>query len=101
MKLVPHLARQLLARYPAKPVIHTFIDARLQDFIENTVSNEVMMYRGMGVGNAAVVLVDNRKHAVIAYVGSAGFLENQYQGQVDGAAHFRSPGSALKPFCTR
>ncbi len=97
-KLVPHLARLLAARYPAKPVIHTFIDVRLQDFIENTVSNEVMMYRGMGVGNAAVVLVDNRKHAVVAYVGSAGFLENQYQGQVDGAASLRSPGSALKPF---
>jgi len=97
-KQVPHLARLLAGKYPSKPVIQTFINPGLQDFIENTLRNEVMMYRGMGVGNAAVVLVDNRKHAVVAYVGSAGFHENQYQGQVDGAASLRSPGSALKPF---
>ncbi len=97
-KQVPHLARLLTRMYPACPVINTFINPGIQNFVENTISNEVNMYRGMGVGNAAVVLIDNRTHAVIAYVGSAGFMENQYQGQVDGASSLRSPGSALKPF---
>jgi len=97
-KQLPHLSRLLTRLYPGKPVIHTFIDPGIQDFIENTVRNEVNMYRGRGVGNAAVVLIDNRNHSVVAYVGSAGFLENQFQGQVDGASALRSPGSALKPF---
>ncbi len=88
----------LSKQYPEKPVIQTFIDIRMQDFIENTLSNEVNIYRGRGVGNTAVVLIDNRKHEIVAYVGSAGFTENQFQGQVDGASSLRSPGSALKPF---
>lgn len=97
-KLVPHLARMLTWMYPDSPVISTFINPGIQDFVENTVSNEVNMYRSMGVGNAAIVLIDNRTHAVVAYVGSAGFDETRFQGQVDGASSLRSPGSALKPF---
>ena len=97
-KEVPHLARLLAQKYPSEAIIRTFINPRIQDFVENTVSNEVAQYRGMGVGNAAVVLIDNHTHTVIAYTGSAGFMENQFQGQVDGASALRSPGSALKPF---
>lgn len=97
-KQIPHLARLLARMYPDKPVILTYINPRLQDYAENTLRSEVSMYRAMGVGNAAMVLIDNHKHAVVAYVGSAGFMDNQYQGQVDGAAALRSPGSALKPF---
>lgn len=97
-KQIPHLARMLARNFPDEPLVSTFINPRFQDFVENILSNQVKMYRGMGVGNAAVVLVDNRKHAVVAYAGSAGFAESRYQGQVDGASSLRSPGSALKPF---
>lgn len=97
-KQIPHLARLLSNLYPEKPIIQTYIDPRIQDFVENAVSNEVNMYRGIGVSNAAVVLIDNRAHTVTAYVGSAGFSDSQFQGQVDGASSLRSPGSALKPF---
>lgn len=97
-KQIPHLARLLSGIYPDNPVIKTFINPRLQDYTENTLGNEVNSYRGMGVGNAAVILIDNHTHTLVAYVGSAGFNENQFQGQVDGASALRSPGSALKPF---
>ena len=97
-KQIPHLARLLSRMHPDEAVIHSFIDPRLQDFVENTLINEVNKYRGMGVGNASMVLIDNHTHAVIAYAGSAGFTESQFQGQVDGASALRSPGSALKPF---
>lgn len=97
-KQIPHLARLLSKTNPENPVVQTFIDSRIQDFVENTLTNEVKMFRGVGVGNAAVVLIDNRTHAVVAYVGSSGFSESQFQGQVDGASSLRSPGSALKPF---
>ncbi len=97
-KQIPHFARLISAMHPGETVIKTFINLRIQDFIENTLINTVNMYRGLGVGNAAVVLIDNHTHTVVAYAGSAGFSESQFQGQVDGAAALRSPGSALKPF---
>lgn len=97
-KQIPHLARLLSTLHPDKPVITTYIIQRIQDYAENTVMEQVNMYRGMGVGNAAVILIDNHTHAVIAYVGSAGFSDNRFQGQVNGASALRSPGSALKPF---
>ncbi len=95
---VPHLARNLASKYPTQVIIKTFIDQNKQDFIENTLRNDVNMFRGMGVGNAAVVVIDNKTHAVVAYVGSAGFNDFAFQGQVDGVIALRSPGSALKPF---
>ncbi|MEI8047824.1 MAG: penicillin-binding protein 1C, partial [Bacteroidota bacterium] len=97
-KQIAHFARLLSTMHPGETVIKTFINPGIQDFIENTLSNTVNMYRGLGVGNAAVVLIDNHTHSVVAYAGSAGFSENRFQGQVDGAAALRSPGSALKPF---
>jgi len=97
-KQIPHLSRMLIRMNPDESVIKTFINQGIQDFVENTLINEVNMYRGMGVGNAALVLIDNHNHSVIAYAGSAGFTETIFQGQVDGAASLRSPGSALKPF---
>jgi penicillin-binding protein 1C len=97
-KQIPHFARLLSQKYSSEPVIHTFINPRIQDFVENTLTNEIAQYRGMGVGNAAVVLIDNKTHAIVSYAGSAGFMEIQFQGEVDGASSLRSPGSALKPF---
>jgi penicillin-binding protein 1C len=97
-KQIAHFARLLSAKHPGETVIKTYINPRIQDFIENTLSNTVNMYRGLGVGNSAIVLIDNHTHAVVAYAGSAGFSESRFQGQVDGAAALRSPGSALKPF---
>lgn len=54
--------------------------------------------RDEGIGNAAVVVIENRTHAVRALVGSAGFQETFFKGQVNGALARRSPGSTLKPF---
>ena len=54
--------------------------------------------RDQGIGNAAVVVIDNQTRAVRALVGSAGFRDTYFQGQVNGAMARRSPGSTLKPF---
>ena len=49
------------------------------------------------INNAAVVVIDNKTHNVIAYVGSADFNDTTDGGQVNGAAAVRQPGSTLKP----
>ena len=43
-------------------------------------------------------MVDYKTAEVLAAVGSADFFNEKIDGQVDGTAALRSPGSALKPF---
>ena len=54
--------------------------------------------RDQGIGNAAVVVIDNQTRGVRALVGSSGYRDTYFQGQVNGAVARRSPGSTLKPF---
>jgi len=51
-----------------------------------------------GITNAAAIVVDVPRAAVVARVGSAGFADTPGGGQVDSCRAPRSPGSALKPF---
>jgi penicillin-binding protein 1C len=44
-----------------------------------------------------VIVLDNRTHRVVSYVGSADFHDSADGGQVNGAAAVREPGSTLKP----
>ena len=43
------------------------------------------------------MVIDNKTHKVISYVGSASFTDTTDGGQVNGAAAIRQPGSTLKP----
>lgn len=95
---IPHLARLLTQRYPEDAIFHTYINPRYQDFVENLLSETMRSYRGLGIGNSAVIVLDNHRHTAIAYAGSASFDEAQYAGQVDGVQALRSPGSTLKPW---
>ena len=94
----PHVAQVALDRFPGEARIATTIDARVQRTAEEQVAGRIADLRRQGVGNAAVVVIENGSRAVRAMVGSAGFGEISFQGQVNGATARRSPGSALKPF---
>ena len=43
------------------------------------------------------MVIDNKTHKVVSYVGSAEFSDTTDGGQVNGAAAVRQPGSTLKP----
>ncbi|HVG06924.1 MAG TPA: penicillin-binding protein 1C [Thermoanaerobaculia bacterium] len=94
----PHLSEQVKALLPGEPRIRTTIDRRLQTIAEEQVVHRIRELRDQGIGNAAVVVIENGTHAVRALVGSAGFRETYFKGQVNGALARRSPGSTLKPF---
>ncbi|AKU90474.1 Multimodular transpeptidase-transglycosylase [Vulgatibacter incomptus] len=99
----PHLIAALSGRLPAMGLgravrIQTTIDPALQADVEAMVRDEVAALAGHNVGQAAVVVVDNASGEVLAYVGSADFLDEERQGQNDGVRALRQPGSALKPF---
>jgi penicillin-binding protein 1C len=94
----PHFSEQVAALFPGETRIRTTLDRRLQSVAEENVANRIRELRNQGIGNAAVVVIENETRAVRALVGSAGFQESYFKGQVNGAIARRSPGSTLKPF---
>jgi len=90
----PHLAQELAAKAAPGGVIATSIDGHLQRALETLARREVERFDDDA--GLAVVVVENRSRAVLAYLGSADFFGRS--GQIDLARAKRSPGSALKPF---
>ncbi|WP_233636126.1 penicillin-binding protein 1C [Hymenobacter setariae] len=95
--LAPHLARRLVQAQPGTPLIHSTLRPATQAKAEDLARNYVRRLATLGISQAAVLVVNNRTHAVEAYVGSADFGDQGSSGQVDGVRAVRSPGSTLKP----
>lgn len=94
----PHLARKLHESTPRRQVrVRSTVDARTQELTARRVGLRMAELRALGIGNAAAVVIDNESRSLRALVGSAGFFEAEFQGQVDAALARRSPGSTLKP----
>lgn len=98
----PHLVDRILAERSWHPLtgpdLETTLDPRLQRLLEERVRNHLQRERDHGLRNAAVMLVDTRDMGVRALVGSADYFDADIDGQVNGTAAKRSPGSTLKPF---
>jgi penicillin-binding protein 1C len=94
----PHLAEMATRRMTDRTRIRSALDRDLQHIAEEQVARRIAELRTTGIGNAAVVVIENETRAVRVLVGSAGFDEAAWQGQVNGAVARRSPGSTLKPF---
>jgi len=93
--LVPHLSYKLKMR--GADVVHTNIMMNTQVKTEKLVENYVRALRLKNIKNAAVLVINNKTHKVITYVGSSDFHDTTDGGQVNGAAAIREPGSTLKP----
>ncbi len=97
----PHLVDALVRALPAlgldaAAAVETTIDPALQRDVEELVRTELASEPRLA--NGAVIVVDNASGEVLAYVGSADFLDVSSEGQNDGVRALRQPGSALKPF---
>lgn len=92
---IPHLAYKL--KKQGGDIIRTTIDLNTQLKTEKLVEDYVRAQRLKNIRNASVVIIDNKTHKVISYVGSSGFWDTTDGGQVNGAAAVRQPGSTLKP----
>jgi len=77
--------------------IRTSLDIGLQTELEAEVRHTVDVLRDRGVGQAAVVVLDNATGEVLSWVGSPDFWVSE-NGQTDMVVSARQPGSALKPF---
>jgi len=96
---VPHFARHLSTKL-YKQGDHnykTHLDLNTQLKTEKIVEDYIRAQRLRNINNSSVIIIDNKTHHVIAYVGSANFNDTTDAGQVNGAAAIRQPGSTLKP----
>jgi penicillin-binding protein 1C len=96
----PHLVDTLVAEgaLARGTVTHTTIDLDLQRDVQGLVRTHLASLSGRGVGNAAVLVVDNQSGEVLAWIGSADFDDDAIAGQIDMVTSPRQPGSTLKPF---
>ena len=93
---IPHLSYKL-KKQTNYPIIKTNIELNTQLKTEKLVEDYTRTQRLKNIRNAAVVIIDNKTHKVITYVGSSGFADTTDGGQVNGANAVRQPGSTLKP----
>ncbi|MFR8275003.1 MAG: penicillin-binding protein 1C [Desulfovibrio fairfieldensis] len=95
----PHAVDSLLAGSELpQGRISTTLDLGLQRLLERQLRRAVEAGRLWGMDNAAALLLDWRSCEILALAGSADYFNAAIQGQVDGTAARRSPGSTLKPF---
>ena len=92
---LPHLSYKLKKK--GGDIIKTNIDLNTQLKTEKLVEDYIRIQRLRNIKNAAVVIIDNKTHKVITYVGSSNFYDTTDGGQVNGANAVRQPGSTLKP----
>ncbi|MDR0669433.1 MAG: penicillin-binding protein 1C [Treponema sp.] len=96
----PHLAEYL--RYgemdTERGLTVTTLDRNLQNILERELESYLVRNRGWGISNGSMLLLDWTSMEVLAAVGSADYADEGIQGQVNGFASKRSPGSTLKPF---
>ena len=96
----PHAINSLLSEInpSERDTLVTTLDLPIQRLLEQILAQAVARGAIWGMNNAAALLLDWRSGEIRALVGSANFFAASIQGQVDGTAARRSPGSTLKPF---
>lgn len=97
-RIAPQFCYRMRRAHPGADIIHTSLDAGIQAKTEDITAAYMQSLALRNVHNAAIFIVSNRTHQVVAYAGSHDFSDKQHHGEVDGVMASRSPGSALKPF---
>jgi len=81
-----------------RTVVKLTVDLPLQRRVALAARDSVTIWEKQGAGNAAVIVVDRKRNAIVARVGSTRWADAEHAGAIDYARVPRSPGSALKPF---
>ena len=95
-QIAPLLARRLSERSPDQARLDTFIDRDVQLALEQLARDS--RQRLPAGASIAMLAMEHGTGRVVAYVGSADFLDAARFGHVDMVRADRSPGSTLKPF---
>ncbi len=93
-QLAPHFARRLLQTAGTR--VTSSLDADLQAFAATALRRHLGALRRQQVEDGAVLVVDNARGEILAWVGASGDLSAA--PEVDGVTALRQAGSTLKPF---
>lgn len=101
-----YVREQLEEFYPNEVIIqgglqvYTTIDPKIQDKLEEEISNGVEGSRlqNYGATNSAGVALDPKTGQILAMVGSSDYFDTEYDGQVNVTTSYRAPGSSFKPY---
>ena len=94
-KFAPHLSETEVAGRKEFAVHKLTLDRELQAGLESLAAEQTKLL-GEKL-SSAILAVDNATGQVLAYVGSAGYLDQDRAGAIDMVQAVRSPGSTLKP----
>jgi penicillin-binding protein 1C len=95
----PHFTQYVLGLAgPGGSTLKTTLDASLQKDLGIMLRSHLEHIAGHHVANGALLVLDNRRGEVLAWVGSQDYFDAQAQGQVDGVLAKRQPGSSIKAF---
>lgn len=79
--------------------VYTTLDPDYQKAAEEAVADKIEgIKKAYDANNAALVSVQPQTGQILAMVGSAGYFDEESQGQVNMITSRRQPGSAFKPF---
>lgn len=77
-------------------IVKTSLDIRVQELAEEIVRTEIEKLKGLGVGNAAVLVTDPKTGEILAMVGSRDYWNVEQDGNVNVTTSLNSPGSTIK-----
>lgn len=96
--LAPHFTDAILRVNSNQTSIQTGLNIHAQATLQRMIDSYIQNNKHLGIHNASALLFDAKTMQVKALVGSAGYYNAKIDGQVNGTAAKRSPGSTLKPF---
>ena len=96
--LAPHFTDALLAENHRQSTIQSGLNIHAQATLERMITSYIANNKNLGINNVSAMLFDAKTMQVKALVGSADYFNPEIDGQVNGTAAKRSPGSTLKPF---
>jgi len=99
--LAPHFIELVKERFKDNSLpekVYTTLDYQVQKDMEGLIREHLVRLQRYRVKSAAAVVIDNRLHQVIGFVGSPDYFDKDNAGTVNLATAMRQPGSTLKPF---
>jgi len=96
--IAPHLIARLQKNTNKESQVITTIDRDLQSEVSGIIREALNRLKFYKIRSAACVIIDNKTHEVLVYIGSPDYFNKKHNGFVDYADSLRQPGSTLKPF---
>ena len=97
-QIAPHFLSTAKQQFPQDAVLHSTLDAQLQQHVQQIAQRHSRRLANEGANNIALLVIDHQTLTTRAYVGNQAW-QNQarYSPQVDIIQRPRSTGSILKP----